>query len=474
MSELRKIVKQICVEKGLSEEAVYDTINLALAAAYRKDFGNKDQNVVAEYDIETGALKVFDEKLVVENLTPEEATDIERLKTIREERKALLEETGKMLEKTDEEANLEENARKFNPKDEIELKDAEAIKKTYKVGDIIRTALEVPGDFGRMAAQTAKQVIIQKLREAERNVVFERFKTQEQAVMFGIVQKRDGRNIIIDMDNVTAVLPQTEQIRNERYNLGDRLKVVLLKVEQTVRGPEIIVSRAHPIFVEELFKSEIPEIANGTIEIKGIAREAGARSKVAVYTADENIDPIGSCIGQRGSRIQTIISELNGEKVDIIQYDKNAKKFIANALMPAKVTSVTTDEASQLAVVTVPADQLSLTIGRDGQNVRLAVKLTGWKINIKEAETGKEIINEDLPEDMQPVAEPIVEEVVETVPAVEPEVVVEAPVIEEAPVEEKKGKKGKKTKKDKEEKDLKPKKARKKIHIIGADDDDVV
>ncbi|HCC23869.1 TPA: transcription termination/antitermination protein NusA [Candidatus Falkowbacteria bacterium] len=384
MSELKKIIKQISTEKGISEESVYETINSALAAAYRKDFGDLSQNIVAEYDIETGGLKVFDEKTVVEDLTEEENAGIEKLKEMREKRRIEMEETGKQLEKTLEEEQIEESIRKFNPKTEIELKAAKEIKKSYKIDDIIRTPLEVPGEFGRMAAQTAKQVIIQRLREAERDIIFSNFKERLGDVLQGIVQKRDGQNMVIDLDNANALLPYTEQIKNERFRLGDRIKVVLLAVDEEGKGPILRVSRATPKFVEKLFVSEIPEIANGVIAIKAIAREAGSRSKVAVYTDEEGIDPIGSCIGQRGSRIQTIISELNGEKVDIIQYSDNPVKFIAQALMPAKVTSVVLDEENKTATVSVPADQLSLTIGRDGQNVRLAVKLTGWKINIKE------------------------------------------------------------------------------------------
>jgi transcription termination/antitermination protein NusA len=396
MSELKAIIKQICAEKGLPEESVYETINAALAAAYRKDFGDKDQNTVAEYDVVSGDLKVFDEKTVVENLTKDEIKSIEKLQEMRDNRKQQMEETGKVVEKTDEEITLEEETRKFNPKTEIELKDAQKIKKSYKIDDIIRTPLEVPGDFGRMAAQTAKQVIIQKLREAEREIIFDNYKDREGEVIYGIVQKRDGRNVIIDLDNVTALMPPNEQIRTERYNLGDRLKIVLLKVELTNHGPEIIVSRTNPIFVQKLFETEIPEIASGVIEIKGIAREAGSRSKISVHTEDSNIDPIGSCIGQRGARIQTIINELNGEKIDIIEYSDDPVKYITNSLMPAKITSVELNEEEKTALVTVPADQLSLTIGREGQNVRLAVKLTDWKINIKEQESGKEIKEEEV------------------------------------------------------------------------------
>ena len=402
MSELQTIIKQICAEKGISEEAVMETINSALAAAFRKDFGDKLQNIVAEYDLETGKTKIFDEKIVVENLTEEELAQLEKLKTFREERKAALEE-GQQVEKTEEELQLEETVRKFNPKTEIELKDAREIKKKYKVDDIIRTALEIPGDFGRMAAQTAKQVIIQRLKEAERNVVYQSFKDKEGAIINGVVQKFDGRNLLIDVNHVTAILPQTEQIRNERFNLGDRVKVVVLSVSMTARGPEIIVSRASLNFVRKLFEREIPEIANQVIEIKNVAREAGSRTKIAVYTADNNIDPIGSCIGQRGSRIQTIINELNGEKIDVIEYSDDPKRYIVNSLLPAKVTNVEINEEDKAAIVTVPADQLSLTIGRDGQNVRLAVKLTGWKINIREQASGETVASAEGEENVATV-----------------------------------------------------------------------
>jgi transcription termination/antitermination protein NusA len=392
MSELKAIIKQICAEKGISESAVMETINSALAAAFRKDFGDKLQNIVAEYDLDTGKTRVFDEKTVVEDLTEDELAQLEKLKTFREERKAALED-GQSVEKSEEELQLEETVRKFNPKTEVELKDAKKISDDYVIGDVIHTELQIPGDFGRMAAQTAKQVIIQRLKEAERNVVYQTFKDKEGIIVSGVVQKREGRNLLIDINHVTAILPPTEQIRNERYNIGDRLKVIILTVAMNTRGPEIIVSRASTEFVKKLFEREIPEISNKVIEVKNVSREAGSRTKIAVYTADQNIDPIGSCIGQRGSRIQTIINELSGEKIDVIEYSDDPKKFIANALLPAKITHVEINEADSSAVVTVPAEQLSLTIGRDGQNVRLAVKLTGWKINIKEAETGKEVID---------------------------------------------------------------------------------
>lgn len=407
-SEIKAVIKQICAEKGLTEESVNETINSALAAAFRKDFGEKNQNIVAEFDVETGKTVVFDVKEVVPDLTPEELAEMERIRLEREALKEKIasgeisaDELRQMREERDAERRGEEQQataegeedgkHKFNPKTDIQISDAKKLKKSYKLGDIVKTKLEIPGDFGRMAAQTAKQVIIQKLREAERNINYQDYKAKEGQIVTGMVQKFEGYNIIIDLDKSSAILPPAEQIRTERFRIGDRVKVYIASVSLTTRGPEIIVSRAHPKIVEMLFGIEIPEIANGTIEIKGIAREAGGRTKIAVYTADENIDPIGSCIGQRGARIQTIIHELGGEKIDIIQYSDDARKFIGNALLPAKISNVELNEADRSANVTVPAEQLSLTIGRAGQNVRLASKLTGWRINIREKETGKAV-----------------------------------------------------------------------------------
>lgn len=400
-SGIKAAIKQICAEKGLSEESVIETINSALAAAYRKDFGDKTQNIVAEFDIDKSSTKVFDVKEVVEDLTPEELEALEKLKAEREAIKEAMEKgeitTEELKRRREEEAqnfveeeNPENEERKFNPRNQIQVSDAKKIKKSYKIGDIVKTVLEIPGEFGRMAAQTAKQVIIQKLREAERNIVYQEYKDKEGQILTGMINKIEGYNIIVDLHRVSAILPPQEQIKNERLKIGDRVKVYLMSVAIGTRGPELIVSRSHIAIVKKLFEQEIPEISNGVIEIKGIVREAGSRTKVAVYTADENIDPIGSCIGQRGSRIQTIINELNGEKIDIIEWDEKPEKFITNSLMPAKVKSVVLNENDKTALVTVPAEQLSLTIGRAGQNVRLASKLTGWSISVREAEASKE------------------------------------------------------------------------------------
>jgi N utilization substance protein A len=245
-----------------------------------------------------------------------------------------------------------------------------------------------------MAAQTAKQVVIQKIREAERTMVFGDFKEQKGQIIQGIVQRVEGRKVLIDLGKITAVLPVDQQSRNDHYRPGSRMKFFVLSVEMSIRGPEIILSRNAPGMVQEIFKQEIPEIRDGVIEIKGLAREAGFRSKVAVFTADPSIDPIGSCIGQRGSRINTIIEELGGEKIDVVQFSDNHEQFVAKALSPAKVLKVSLDEKEKTAEVLVISDQFSLAIGRNGQNVRLASQLTGWKIKVKE-EGGTQVVSSE-------------------------------------------------------------------------------
>jgi N utilization substance protein A len=259
------------------------------------------------------------------------------------------------------------------------------LKHNAQIGDEIVTELPIPESYGRMAAQTAKQVIIQKLREMERDMIFGEFKSKENEVVSGIVQRREGRFVFIDLGKAIGLLPAEEQIYNENYNIGNRLKIFIKEVREGHKGPEIILSRRSEEILRKVFYLEIPEIANGTVEIKSVAREAGSRSKVAIYTESENVDPVGSCVGQRGSRIQTIIAELGGEKIDIIEYNEDPAKFIANALAPAKVLSIDLDEEEHKAIVKVSPDKLSLAIGKNGQNVRLAARLTGWKIDIVEA-----------------------------------------------------------------------------------------
>jgi len=376
MSEVTKAIKILCDEKGLSHESVLEAIQFALAAAYRKDFGNKQQNIKVAFDPETGDMKVWDVKTVVEDIDEEVLVEAQEELSARREKAR---EENRDL--TDEDL---EDLPRFNVKTEIMLSEAKKIKKTSKIEDILEIKLEINDEFGRMAAQTAKQVIIQKVREAERNIMFDDFKTQEGEIVMGTVQRVEGRKVLVDFGKVTGILPSDKQIRRDIYRPGGRMKFLLLSVEMSVRGPQIILSRNDSKFVEEVFKQEIPEIADGAIEIKGIARDAGFRSKVAVTTDDESIDPIGSCIGQRGGRINTVIEELSGEKVDVISYSEDAEEFITNSLSPAKVAEVELDEDTKEAIVIVVSDQFSLAIGRGGQNVRLAAELTGWSIKVKE------------------------------------------------------------------------------------------
>ncbi|MCQ9207729.1 MAG: transcription termination factor NusA, partial [Omnitrophica bacterium] len=325
----------------------------ALAAAFRKDYGQKNQNAVVELNPENMATKVFDVKTVVEDPT--------------------------------EEAPLED------PQKEIPLSDAKKKKKSAKIGDEIRTDItpKAGTDYGRIAAQTAKQVIVQKLREAERDIIFKEFKSKERTLVSGLVQRMEGDTALIDMGRGTGVLFPSEQIRGENYRLGSRIKILVLHVEPTPKGPKITLSRSHPDMVRRFFEIEVPEVSAGTVEIKAVAREAGSRVKVAVWSNQEGIDPIGSCVGQRGSRVQTIMSELGGEKIDIIEWSEDSVKFIANSLSPAKIINVELDDKTKQAKVSVLEDQLSLAIGKAGQNVRLAARLTGWKLDIKPADLGE-------------------------------------------------------------------------------------
>ncbi len=416
-------IKQICSEKNISMEAVLETIESALAAAYRKDFGNKMQNIKVKFNAESGQFKVYDVKTVVEDVELEELEEEgekgekeplgekSKEEKPKEEKEKKEEKEGEKKEeasKEQAEEDEEEDKKRFNPKTEIMISDALDIKNDAELGEEMKTELEVPAAFGRMAAQTAKQVIIQKLREAERTSLYDEYKDRQGEVMTGVVQRREGRNILVDLGRINAILPMEEQIEGEKYNIGSRIKVYVISVSSTTKGPEVIVSRTHPEILKKLFVLEIPEIASGSVEIRSISREAGSRSKVAVEAMQDNIDPIGSCVGQRGARIQTIISELGGEKVDIIEYSDDPAQFITNALSPAKVLEIKVNEEDKTAMATVKDDQLSLAIGKAGQNVRLAAKLTGWKINISvegkgEVEVGKKAKpeNEGEPKDAE-------------------------------------------------------------------------
>jgi len=380
MSDLTNAIKQVCEEKNLDYQAVVNTIELALAAAYRKDYGEKNQNIKVIFDPNTGSSEIYDVKTVVDNLpTQEEEEMLRRLNDPDYKRE---EEKEKKIEP---EGIDEEKEHRFNPKTDIQLKEASILKHGAQIGEEIMTELPIPESYGRMAAQTAKQVIIQKLREMERDMILNEFKDKEKEVVGGVVQRREGRLVFVDLGKAIGILPSEEQIFSEYYRPGERIKVYIKEVREGHKGPEIILSRRSEEILKKIFYLEIPEIANGLVEIKGVAREAGSRSKVAIYTEAENVDPVGSCVGQRGARIQTIISELGGEKVDIIEYNEDPAKFIANSLAPAKTLSIELDESEHKAVVKVSSDKLSLAIGKSGQNVRLAAHLTGWKIDIIEA-----------------------------------------------------------------------------------------
>ena len=295
---------------------------------------------------------------------------------------------------------------RFNPKSDIMMKDAVVFKKDAALGETLEMPLEIPGDFGRMAAQTAKQVIIQKLREAERSTVFASFAGEEGRIVSGTVQRKDRNgNIVVDLGKIMAIVPPSEQVEREQYRPGMRMRFYVVKAAEGVRGPEIILSRSHNDMVRTVFMEEIPEVQNGDVQIKAIARDPGSRAKVAVFTADEGIDPVGACIGQRGSRITTVINNLGGEKIDVVTWSDDAKTFIKNALSPAKIASIELNESTHEASARVVPDQFSLAIGRGGQNVRLAAALTGWRITISEDGSSVVASSDDAPEKLETVVE---------------------------------------------------------------------
>ena len=346
-------ITQIAEEKNLPRETIVDAVEAALAAAYKKDYGDKDQEVRVKLNDDTGAMQVYISKEVVKT-----AAEVE------------------------------------NDQLQVALAEAKKTDKKAKVGteeEPYMVEYEVdPGEgFGRVAAQTAKQVIIQRLREAEREIVFNEYKDKEGVMLNGNVQRVDGSIVYVDIGKTNGVLFASEQIPGERYYPGQRLKVYIVRVEQTARGPQVVVSRAHPEMVRRLFELEVPEIETGTVEIKNVAREAGTRSKVAVVSNSDNVDPVGTFVGGRGARVQAVMGELGEEKIDIILYSQEPETYIINALSPTKVVSVELNEDEHKAVVKVPEDQLSLAIGKQGQNVRLAAKLTGWNIDIVSADESR-------------------------------------------------------------------------------------
>ncbi len=365
---INSVLAQLEEERGIPKEKIIEAIEMALATAYKKEYGKKGQIVRAKFDLNTGKTEFSQVKVVVDD------------SRVIIEDPAATENAADIDETTD--GVVDERAR-FNPEHHIMIEDAQKMRKGVALDDEVVFPLEAKDDYGRIAAQTAKQVIIQKIREAEKESVLKEYGKRQGEVISGTVQRIERGNIFVDLGRTVAILPYEEQIPGERYKQGERVRGYLASVEDGAKGVFLRMSRAHPKFLEKLFAVEAPEIASGTVEIKAIAREAGSRSKVAVMSHDSHIDPIGSMVGQRGVRVNTVTSELGGEKIDIIEWSAEPKKFIEDALSPAKVVSVALDEKDTKAVVKVAEDQQSLAIGKGGQNVRLAAKLTGWKIDIQ-------------------------------------------------------------------------------------------
>jgi transcription termination/antitermination protein NusA len=344
-TQLLDALADIIREKGISKEVVMEAIEAAIISAYKRNFGQA-QNVRVDLNMETGTIRVLARKDVVEEVN--------------------------------------------DPRLEISLEEAQRINPNYQVGDVVEIEV-TPKDFGRIAAQTAKQVVTQRVREAERNVIYAEFLDREEDIMTGIVQRVDPRFVYVSLGKTEALLPASEQMPNETYKPHDRIKVYITKVEKTTKGPQIFVSRTHPGLLKRLFELEVPEIYDGTVEIKSIAREAGDRSKISVHSDNPEVDPVGACVGPKGQRVQAIVEELHGEKIDIVRWSADPVEFVANALSPAKVLRVIVNEAQKATTVIVPDYQLSLAIGKRGQNARLAAKLTNWKIDIKSESEAREM-----------------------------------------------------------------------------------
>ena len=386
LKTFKSALEQLEEDRKIPKEKILDAIEQAMAAAYKKDYGKKGQIIRAKFDLDTGKTNFFQVKIVVDETiailddTPKETSD----------------KKSKPFRAGGEEYSIKDSDDErvhFNAEHHILLEDAKKIKKGVELNDEVIFPLEAKDDYGRIAAQTAKQVIIQKIREAERVSIIDEYGTKEGEIISGVVQKVERGNIYIDFNRATGILPAEEQIPGEFWERGRRVRAYLYSVEDTQRGINLRLSRTHPKFIEKLFMMEAPEIQNGIVEIKSIAREAGARSKIAVHSNDEHIDAVGSCVGQKGTRVNTITQELGGEKIDIIPWSLDPKVFVTNSISPAKVISIEIDEKDHKAIVEVADDQLSLAIGKGGQNVRLAAKLTGWRIDIKG--DGKMVTSDD-------------------------------------------------------------------------------
>lgn len=392
LKSFTQAIGQIADEKGISQEKIFETIELALAAAYKRDYGKRGQIIRAKMDPASGKVAMTQIKIVVDESMIKSEEEIQQEE---EERANLLpgesEQIKKPFQEKKEGVVLEEEPSeivgekrvRFNPEKHLMMEEAKKIKPDVALGEELEFPLEYHEEYGRIAAQTAKQVIIQRIREAERETIFNEYKNKEGELVSGLVQRVEGRNVFIDIGRTVGVLPPDEQIPYERYHVGERIKTLILLVEKNLKGPGVFLSRSHPRLLKKLFEIEVPEIPSGSVEIKSIAREAGSRSKVAVISHEQGVDPVGSLVGQKGIRVSTVIQELGGEKIDVIEWSDNPEECIANSLSPAKVIKVEINEKRKDTRVTVPDDQLSLAIGKGGQNVRLAAKLTGWKIDVR-------------------------------------------------------------------------------------------
>ena len=377
-------ISQIAEEKGIPYEKIIESIEAAIASAYKKDYGEKGQIIKAKLDPKSGEIRFWQIKLVVDKSMIYSEEELAKLK---EKKKVLTLET-----ETIEEG---EKKVKFNPERHIMIEEAKKIDSKIKPSRELKILLKTQEDYGRIAAQTAKQVILQKIREAERESILEEYKSKEGEIVSGIVQRIENRNVFFDIGKTLGILTKEEQVPGEFYRPGQRLKVYVLKVEETPKGPVVFLSRGYPKLISKLFELQVPEISSGQVLIKSVAREAGYRTKIAVESKTEGIDPIGSAVGQRGTRVQAVINELGGEKIDIIEHSDDPEKYIANSLSPAKVLEVKIMPKNK-ALAIVPEDQLSLAIGKDGQNVRLAAKLTGWKIDVRSPEKMEEVEEKEI------------------------------------------------------------------------------
>ncbi|WP_078430734.1 transcription termination factor NusA [Alkalihalobacterium alkalinitrilicum] len=344
-SDFMEALSTLEKEKGISKEVILEAIEAALISGYKRNF-NQAQNVRVDINRETGDIRVFARKTVVEEV--------------------------------------------FDTRLEIAEEAAKELNPNFEVDDVVEIEV-TPKNFGRIAAQTAKQVVTQRVREAERGIIYSDFIDREEDIITGIVQRQDSRFIYVDLGKVEAILPVNEQMPNESYRHNDRIKAFITKVEKTTKGPQIMISRTHPGLLKRLFELEVPEIYDGTVEVKSVAREAGDRSKIAVYAENPEVDPVGACVGPKGQRVQTIVNELKGEKIDIVRWSEDPVEYVANALSPSKVVQVQVNEEEKMTRVIVPDYQLSLAIGKRGQNARLAAKLTGWKIDIKSESEAEEL-----------------------------------------------------------------------------------